>query len=641
MNLTTIDYETFWSDTHSLTKMLPMTYVMHPDTEIISCSFKFGKSDTIEVFGEDEVRYVFEHNKNYISNSMMIAHNMSGFDSMIASWRFGAKPKMWGCTLAMARPIHGVSVGGSLAKLVAHYAKELQAMGISPVKDNTALVQTKGKRLKDFTAEEIEAMRVYNGNDTDQCYGLFQLMKGYFDPSEFWQIDANIRQLIEPAFVLNSALLQETLVKERQRKADAINKVADVLGLFGDDVEEQVRAGLSSSVKFAKILVSQGVDVPMKVSPTNPDKLIPALSKTDEAFIELTSHNNEVVCAAAQARLAVKSTILETRIQAFEEAAAACGGLLPVPLNYCGAATTGRDSGWVYNPQNLPRIDPSKPKLADALRESMGVKPGDAVAVADLSGIELRVNHFLWKVASSMALYRASPDKADLYKDFASTLYSVAVDAVTKPQRQIGKVAHLGLGFGAGAATFQKVAKIMGGVDITLQEAEEVVAKWRAAYAEIAQGWRTCHSALDHIYAGNVVAVDPWGLVHTCKEGLRLPSGRLIRYPNLRRTRNAEGKAEWVYGKDATRIYAGKVDENIVQALARDILKGYKLQVFLETGRRTALDVHDELVYVLPESKAHDHLATVQRIMRTPPAWWPQLVTWSEGDVAHTYGAAK
>jgi len=116
--------------------------------------------------------------------------------------------------------------------------------------------------------------------------------------------------------------------------------------------------------------------------------------------------------------------------------------------------------------------------------------------VADLSGIELRVNHFLWKVESSMSLFKADPEKADLYKDFASKLYEKPVGEVTKEERQVGKVAHLGLGFGAGAKTFQNVAKLMGGVDLSEEESQNVVDKWRNTYDDIKQGWRTCHDML-------------------------------------------------------------------------------------------------------------------------------------------------
>ena len=237
---------------------------------------------------------------------------------------------------------------------------------------------------------------------------------------------------------------------------------------------------------------------------------------------------------------------------------------------------------------------------------------------------------------------RADPEKADLYKDFAAALYGISKDEVSKAQRQVGKVAHLGLGFGAGAATFQKVAKLMGGVDITLDESRDIVAKWRRMYGDIATGWKTCHAALKNIHLGVEEAIDPWGLCFTCKEGIRTPKG-LIRYPGLREEFTEDGKSEWVYGegRNKARIYAGKVTENIVQHLARCVIADNALDYQRQTGRTPALTVHDELVYVVPETEAEQALADLQKLMRTPPSWWPELVVHSEGDIADTYGAAK
>ena len=278
--------------------------------------------------------------------------------------------------------------------------------------------------------------------------------------------------------------------------------------------------------------------------------------------------------------------------------------------------------------------------------------------MADQSGIELRVNHFLWKEPTSMALYQASPDKADLYRAFAAEyLYHVKPEDISKTQRQIGKVAQLGLGFGSGSATFQRIAKIMGGVDIPLDGSqrkgaeltcEDIVASWRTAYANIVEGWKTCGKALRWIADGQNYEVDPWGLVSTCKEGLLLPSGRLIRYPDLRLEEDGEWpdgrpRTSWFYahGRHKARITGPKTDENCVQALARDSVFDCALEYFKLTGLRPALRVHDELVYVVDEGPAEDLLAELQRVMRTPPKWWPELVVWSEGDAADTYGAAK
>jgi len=658
MKIATVDLETYWAVGHSLTKMSPIAYCMHPDTEIISCAFKFGNDPTVVIFGEQAV-------KDYCtkidwSQYWVVGHNLSGFDSMILSWRLGIKPLFWGCTLAMARPIHAKDVGLSLAKLVAHYE-----LG---VKDKTVLDDTKGRRLVDFTDDEIKKMRVYNAADVDQCYGLLRRLMPQTNAAELKLIDMTIRMLIEPQFDVDYYLLVNTLADEDARKEAVLLQLGRVLtsttslhvanrihggeyDTYVDLEESEVLALLSSSAKFQKLLKSLGVPVPMKVSPSDPLKQIPALAKTDEDFLALQTHPNPLVATAAAARLDAKSTILQTRIQSFLDAAGAHpDDKVPIPLRYYGADTTGRWSGWGYNPQNLPRVNPKSPKPSDALRKSLVAPPGHMVVVADLSGIELRVNHFLWDVSSSTKLFRADPGGADLYIDFARQLYGIGPEVADKDfpkdKRQVGKVAHLGLGFGAGHLTFQKVAKLMGGVDITEDESRDIVDTWRSAYPEIVKGWRTCHKALTPIMNGNTgKAVDPWGMVFPIAEGLQTPKG-VIRYPDLREEDNEDpddNRKEFWYGtgRHKARIYAGKIDENIVQHLARCVIADNALEVQKVLGINPALMVHDELVYVVPEVDAKMVLDVVQDIMRTPPCWWPELITWSEGDIAESYGEAK
>jgi DNA polymerase len=243
-----------------------------------------------------------------------------------------------------------------------------------------------------------------------------------------------------------------------------------------------------------------------------------------------------------------------------------------------------------------------------------------------------------------MELFKASPDKADLYRYFAAhDLYNIDESQVTKTQRQVGKVAHLGLGFGAGGATFQKVAKLMGGVDMSLEEATKVVNTYRDAHLEIQKGWRTFQDSLDKIRQGTDGSIDPWGMCTMEKDAVRLPSGRRIYYTDLHQEQADSGKMEWWYGNVRTRarIYAGKGVENLVQALARDVIAEHAVKFFKATGLRPALMVHDELVYVVPEDTAEHQLASLQTIMRQGVSWWPELITWSEGDIASCYGEAK
>ena len=641
------DVESFWSQTHTLTKLNPVDYVLHPDTEIQSCSITVPGKPTVVVFGEDQIRAAFDRLPWH--KIMAVGHNMSGFDAMILAWRFGIKPAMWGCTMAMARPFYAKTCGLSLDALLKH-------LGAPFEKGSLEATNTKGLRLADFTPEMIEGMREYNKVDGDGCMWLFKKLAPMVGARELKVIDMTIRMLVDAKLRIDTELLEETLLRVKEEKRQSLLKVAELLDVSWEDEEmriEEARSQLASAPKFSAILTHYGVEVPMKASKTaaakGEHKLIPALSKTDDAMQELIEHEDVVISVCAQARLGVKSTQLESRIETFLRWAGHTGGFAPMPLHYCGADTTGRWSGAMKaNVQNLPRIPRDKQgnviyKHANALRMCLMAPPGHKVVVADLSGIELRVNHFLWKVRESMELYAGDPE-ADLYRAFAAARYGIRPDQVSKDQRQLAKVAQLGLGFGAGSKTFQVVAKLMGGLKLDEAESEAIVNDWRWQYRNIVAGWKTCHEALADIYLDNERSIDPWGLTHTSKRGIHLPSGRIIHYPALHEEPRENGRGrEWWYGtgRHRARIYAGKVDENIVQALARDVIVENMLEFRRRTGVCPSLTVHDEVVAVCPEGEAQAMLEEMQSIMRTPPVWWPSLITWSEGDVADRYGMAK
>lgn len=658
MNIQTVDFETFWSPTHSLTKMNPIEYVMHPDTELISVSLKTDDAPTRCVFGEQNIRALL--NTVNWDQALATAHNMSGFDALILAWRLGIKPRIWNCTLAMARPIHAKTTGLSLAKLVAHYN-----LG---VKDNSALINTRGKHLKDFTQYELANMAKYNCDDSDQCYALFKVLRPHYSVEELWHLDCKIRGIAEPEFMLDVPLLQDAL---RQEKINKRRVLLDLAAMFqsqvmpvgdmeeaGEDyIVERVRATLASAPMFSEVLKARGVAVPMKQSTTNADVMIPALAKDDVGFLALLEHEDELVAMAAASRLSVKSTIAETRLQAFIDVAQHTNDRWPVTVNYCGADTTGRASGWLYNPLNMNKIGKTA-KPSDALRMSIMAPPGYKVVAVDASGIEMRFNHFLWNVRYSTELWKKDAT-ADIYKPTAAAFYGCTVEEVDKAMRQTGKVQQLACGFGCGGDRYVDMARTMGGIILLPEEAHAQVSGWRDMTPEIADykegGWRRCADALESIMNGIERPIDPRGIFWTCAEGVRLPSGRIIRYPALRqelakrKRKNHEGDLvtvdewTWMYGekRHKTFIHGPKADENLVQAGARDYVYDVAIDIFKMTGYRPKLEVYDELVYIVPEDKAEAHLALVQQRFREPPSWFPDLVTWSEGDIADRYGEAK
>lgn len=659
----TVDIETYWTREYSLSKISFVEYIKDPAFEIISCAIKLGNKPTYTVFGHDNVGA--ELRKFDWSQHAMWAHNGNEFDFPALVWTYDIHPKMFLDTVCLARPKHQSSTGCSLSALTKHYVDKLDGIVL---KDDSVLTKTQGRRLIDFTADELRQMAIYNTNDTTNAYLLGKHFLSDCTPDtddikavvkaanqlklELWLMDATARMICYPQFRCDTDLLERTLEQVQRDKEATLEALCEHFGVL---TTEEVRQQLASQPKFADALRAVGVKPPLKISKTT-GKETYALAKTDEDMQKLLEHPDERVQALASARLEVKSTLLETRLQKIATCAKLMGGWLPVPLAY-HSATTGRWGGRVWNPQNLPRIPRDKEggivhKPANALRLALRAPKGKKVVVSDLSGIELRVNHYLWGVESTQRLYEKDP-KADLYKAFAAKMYNKPESEVTKDERQLAKVAQLGLGFGAGPRTFQRVAKLMGGIDLSENEAEKVVYAWRDMYSQIYFGWQACNRAIQAMMQKSRYSIGSLELVQTDDSGgLMLPSSRVLHYPDLRvefplsqdENRKRQGaltEIRYGRGKYTSRLSGPMLCENIVQAIARDVISWHAVEIYRATGQRPALTVHDELVYVVGENTAEDHLATVNSIMRVAPPWLPGIVLWSEGDVADSYGEAK
>lgn len=429
-----LDFETRWDrkTKHSLTHMNPVEYVMHRDTEIQVLTYAFGHTPVQALIGEDKIQAFFE--REDWSDTLIVAHNGTLFDHMITRWRFGVNPLMWGDTLAMARPIHGTTVGGSLDKLTT--ALKLGKKG------SLDATSTEGTYTQDWTPEMRAAIITYAKQDTELLRRLFLNLLPQTTLAELKLIDLTARMVVDPGFEVDTDLLTLTLKEEELRKRAAIHELGDILGY---DDPELIQKSLMSNPMFASLLRNDlKVEPPKKISATTGKETF-AFAKTDPEFLALLEHDDHRVVAAAEARLGTKSSILESRLKTFLTMAEYHPAhRMPIGLTYWGAST-GRWSGALNaNQQNLPRVPRDKQgnvihKPTNALRNCMVAPKGHSVVVADLSGIELRVNHFLWKVPSSMELYAEDPE-ADLYKAFACYLYNTTKDKVTKDQRQFAKL---------------------------------------------------------------------------------------------------------------------------------------------------------------------------------------------------------
>ena len=601
----TVDFETMYDRHYSLSKMTTEEYIRDELFEVIGVGVKVNDGETQWFSGTVKKTSEFLDQFDW-GNSIAVAHN-SMFDMAILNWHFDIRPKRIADTLSMLRALDGPDAGNSLAK-----AAERYGLGVK----GDEVVNALGKGRLDFTAEELARYGEYCVNDVELTYELFQKIAVGFPLSELRLIDLTIRMFSEPVLGLDTQVLTNHLDDVKSGKEALMSKL------------NYDKADLMSNPKLAELLEFHGVVPPKKISPTTGKETF-AFAKNDEDFKALLEHENPQVQAIVAARLGVKSTLEETRTERF--IGIADRGTLPIPLRYY-AAHTGRFGGDdKVNMQNLPR--------GSALKKAILAPLDHHLIDCDSSQIEARTLAWL---AGQDDLVEAFDKGEDVYKIMASRIYGVPVEEVTGSQRFVGKTTILGAGYGMGAKKFQAQLKTFG-VQLALEECQHIINVYRETYPMIPQLWQQAGRVLEAMMSGQTAPLGRHGVLSVDTTGIRLPNSLYLKYPNLRRHRDAHtGKEELAYDQKKgravipNRIYGGKVVENVCQALARIVIGEQMLMI--ARRYKVAMTVHDSVVALVPESDADEGRAFVEQCMRMRPKWAPGLPLNCESKMGASYG---
>ena len=645
----TIDFETYWdSKEYTLSKMTTEEYIRHDKFRAFgACVHVYGSDEPIRWFGDTELREYLDGVD--WGRTAVLAHNAQ-FDVSIMEWRYNARPCFIFDTLSMGRALRGVEVGNSLAKLASDYSL--------PPKGN-AVYSTNG--LSVLTPEIEKELADYCAHDVFLCEEIFKrLVKGY-PAKELRLIDMTLKMYTRPLLQLDQQMLIKALAEEGTAREQLLQRLG---------VED---AELASNPKFAELLTKLGVVPPTKTSKTT-GKTTLALAKNDALFQTLLNSEREDVALLCQARLKVKSTTERTRAQRFLDIGKR--GALPVPLSYYGAQT-GRwtaAKGSAINMQNLKR--------KSFLRKAIMAPEGYQLVVGDLSQIEPRVLAWLSDYEDMLDIFKGGGDP---YAAFGAQMFNIPnLTKESHPDlRQSAKSALLGCGYGLGWASFaaQLLVGFLGappvrysrdfakalGVD---SEYAEAFAKWNGNDEKMFDIPHTCSTKelLNHVLASKAIidtyrrtaypVVAFWSLCETAlhralvkgeelvykcitfrKGEIELPNGMKLLYPDLRYVKDDKGRSQAVYGPHATKLYAGKITNNITQALARIVMTDGMLRVAKKYP--IAGTVHDELIAVVPDDEVVDAKTWVLAQMTMEPSYMRGIPLAADGGAHRRYGLAK
>lgn len=632
MDKLTLDFETFYSTTYSLSKMTPVEYILDPQFQCTGLAVKRNKEKSFWVEG-DRVQEFFDDQPEDV---MCISHNAL-FDMPICAWRYGWVPKVMVDTLGVARALLQAQLRSlSLNSVAGH-------LGLG-AKTN-ALANVKGMRLEQIRQHPDLHLRFieYGLNDADLCYGIFEklVLSGQFPPIEIAVMDAVLRCAVTPQFKVNQGVLQQSLATIKQEKEKTLAQ-AMLLGASG-------KGALMSNDQFADLLRQHNVEPPTKISGTT-GKQTYAFAKSDQDFIDLLEHPNIAIQTIVSARLGHKSTIEETRHERFinisnlewPKTKRNPGGyqsLMPMPLRYSGAHTHRLSGDWKLNVQNMGR--------GSMLRQSLEAPEGYVVVAGDESQVEAR---FVCTLCGQEDMRSQFERDEDVYRLFAAALFNKDPEAIIKIERFIGKQCILGLGFGLGDEKFTRSIPILAhnqlGITLnyTAEEGKAAVNLYRTKNFHVANTWKLLNTA--GIRALSTGQEWRWGPVVFRKEEILLPNGMKLFYHNLRQVPGGRFGTEWVfeYGGKTKRCYGGMLLENIVQALARIITMEAAVRVRLKLARLgipLALQVHDELVFVVKKEYEAVTRMVLEHELKQRPEWLPNIPLNCEVGSGPNYGDAK
>jgi hypothetical protein len=329
--------------------------------------------------------------------------------------------------------------------------------------------------------------------------------------------------------------------------------------------------------------------------------------------------------------------------------------------------------------QNLKRATETKRSL---LREAIMAPIGYTLVVGDLSQIEPRVLAWLSDYDDLLNIFRSG---VDAYATFGAQMFNIP--GMTKNShplhRQSAKSALLGAGYGLGWASFagQLLTGFLGAPPLrydmafakklgitgkyiekflswddnvvaleaiphtcTMKEllihavaSKKIIDIYRETAHPVVSFWEMCGNMLERsLYNGEEFR---YKCIVFRKGEIELPNGMKLLYPNLRTVKDTKGRIQYVYGDDATKLYAGKITNNITQGVARIVMT----DGMLRTAKRYPVvgTVHDEQIVCVPEEEAAEAQEWVLAQMTMEPKYMPGIPLNADVGYDRRYGLAK
>lgn len=651
-----IDFETYFDTEYTLSKISTVEYITDSRFEFTGLGFEIlnhPKANGPVFIPGPQVPWAIKRLKKLfgkaLHNCTVVAKNCK-FDILILLEKFNIHPPFI---------IDIEDLTRFYDARMSHRLKDVAPMFNLEIKGDTK--QFKGQHWEDM---DHQAMKNYNLGDIRNETALLQiLLPGVSNPEiEILLARHTLKMYLSPHFKLDYNLAKKLTTEMGQELQKAIRQT-------GQTAEE-----ISGTLSFTKLLIDAIPDGIIPIKSGKPGKnmikllgqpgVVPQLAKTDEGFKQLLNSPDENVRNLMAAKVASKSW--PSHIKRIESLVAQCKAsddLLRVPLKYYGAHT-GRWSGTEkINVQNFggrgrgTGIHP----LIKKMRNMLIAPEGEILAITDSSQIEARI--LAW-IAGQTDLIQDFAEGKSPYCTLATIIFGEKVWKPTEEEEKtpegevmavkygFGKDGILGCGYGMGANKFYSNCREVPAIKALFDSGEYdwdfingLIKTYRKTYARIPEFWTQIEKAFRYVikYPREVAKLYPRAIEATTplfkfwKSGntvhLQLPSGRVLNYRHARIAK-ADGYSTIHYHWG--HLWGGAITENVVQAIARDLLGYWILECERKIGP-VVLHSHDEIVSMVDDSVSAVKLSEMIEIFCKAPDWANGLPLAAKGQLTRKY----
>ncbi len=543
------------------------------------------------------------------------------------------EPEGWRCTMVwsayLGLPLSLESVGAALGleKLKLTEGKDLIRYFCVPCKPTKAN-GGRTRNLPEHDREKWERFKTYNFRDVETEMQIQQRLSKFPVPDFVWEEYRLDQEINDRGIGVDMEMVRRAIAMDGRSKAELSAAMKKLTELENPNSVQQMKQWLLENGMETDSLDKKAVAELLKDAPEPLKTVLTLRQQLARSSVKKYTAMENAVCADSRAH-----------------------GM----FRFYGANRTGRYSGRIIQLQNLPQnhipdltqaralvqcgdydalkllYEDVPDTLSQLIRTAFVPQDGRKFIVADFSAIEARV--IAWLAGEKWRL-KVFEDGGDIYCASASQMFRVPVEkhGVNGHLRQKGKIAELALGYGGSVGAL----KSMGALEMGLAEEElqPLVDMWRSSNPHIIELWWDVDRAVKECIKKRIFT-ETHGIRFVYQSGMMfitLPSGRRLAYvrPGIGENRFG-GESVTYMGVGGTKkwerleTFGGKLVENIVQAVSRDILC-YAMRTL--SCCSIVAHVHDEIII---EADRRMSLAAVcEQMGRTPP-WAKGLLLRADG----------